>query len=64
MSSTQRRRAETKVSGTAGTQGLFRTILAGAGHTLGDAFARLEQAPQAERVWRHTRRDLLGARIT
>ncbi len=64
MSTATRRKAEPKISGSAGTQGLFRAILAGAGHTLADAFANLEQAPQVERVWRHARRDLLGARIT
>ncbi len=31
---------------------------------MADAFANLERAPQVERVWRHARRDLLGARIT
>jgi AraC-like DNA-binding protein len=39
-------------------------MLAGAGHSLADAFANLERAPQVERVLRHTKRDLLGARVT
>lgn len=45
-------------------EGLFRTVLAGAGHTLADAFANLEHAPQVERMTRHAKRDLLGARVT
>ena len=45
-------------------KGLFRTVLAGAGHTLADAFANLERAPHVERVSRHSRRDLLGARVS
>jgi len=44
--------------------GLFRTILAGAGRTLADAFANLEHAPEVERMTRHPNRGLLGARIT
>jgi AraC-like DNA-binding protein len=44
-------------------QGLFRTILAGSGHTLAEAFANLERAPNVERLWRHGSKDLLGARI-
>jgi AraC-like DNA-binding protein len=63
MTST-RRKAGAKTGGAAGTQGLFRAILAGPGHTLADAFANLEQAPQVERFSRHPGRDLLGARIT
>jgi AraC-like DNA-binding protein len=43
--------------------GLFRAILAGPGHSLAEAFANLERAPQVERVFRHLKRDLLGARI-
>ena len=46
------------------TQGLFRTSLAGPGSTLSDAFAKLEQAERVERIWRHRKRDLFGARIT
>jgi AraC-like DNA-binding protein len=46
-----------------GTAGLFRTALAGPGHTLPDAFSNLERAPLVERVTRHFARDLLGARI-
>jgi AraC family transcriptional activator of pyochelin receptor len=44
--------------------GLFRTILAGSGHTLADAFANLEHAPEVERMTRHPARGLLGARVT
>ena len=39
-------------------------MLAGAGHTLAEAFANLEHSPQVERVVRHAERDLLGARVT
>ena len=39
-------------------------MLAGPGHTLADAFANLERAPHVERVSRHSRRDLLGARVS
>jgi AraC-like DNA-binding protein len=46
------------------SDGLFRSILAGPGHTLPDAFASLERASHAKRVLRHPVRDLLGARIT
>jgi AraC-like DNA-binding protein len=44
--------------------GLWRTVFAGAGHSLADAFANLEKAPQVERVLRHAKRDLLGARVS
>jgi AraC-like DNA-binding protein len=44
--------------------GLFRTVLAGAGRTLLDAFANLEGAAQVERLFRHSKRDLLSARVT
>jgi len=43
--------------------GLLRTVLAGPGHSLVDAFANLEKAPHVERVLRHAKRDLLGARV-
>jgi AraC-like DNA-binding protein len=62
--SSPRRKADAKEGATSGSQGLFRAILAGPGHTLADAFANLEQAPQVERVTRHSKRDLLGARIS
>ncbi len=62
--SSVRRKTEVKEAAANGSRGLFRAILAGPGHTLADAFANLEQASQVERVWRHPRRDLLGARIT
>ncbi|MGH8250572.1 MAG: helix-turn-helix transcriptional regulator [Steroidobacteraceae bacterium] len=45
-------------------EGLFRTILAGSGHTLADAFANLEGEPQVEQITRHVKRDLFGARVT
>ena len=64
LMSSSRRKADGKEGGATGSRGLFRAILAGPGHTLADAFANLEQAPQVERVWRHPKRDLLGARIT
>lgn len=46
------------------SEGLFRTLLAGPGHTLADAFANLERAPHIVRMSRHVKRDLLGARVT
>jgi AraC-like DNA-binding protein len=46
-----------------GSQGLWRTILAGPGRSLADAFANLEKSPQVERVLRHPVRDLLSARV-
>jgi AraC family transcriptional regulator, transcriptional activator of the genes for pyochelin and ferripyochelin receptors len=58
------RRGDSKDEARARNVGLFRTILAGAGHTLADAFANLEQAPEVERMTRHLKRGLLGARIT
>lgn len=33
-------------------------------HTLAEAFANLERAQRVERVWRHSRRNLLGARVS
>jgi AraC family transcriptional regulator, transcriptional activator of the genes for pyochelin and ferripyochelin receptors len=44
--------------------GLFRSVLAGPGHTLADVFAKLERVPQVERVLRHAKRDLLSARVS
>jgi AraC-like DNA-binding protein len=44
--------------------GLFRTLLAGSGCSLPDAFENLERATVAERTCRHADRGLLGARIT
>jgi AraC-like DNA-binding protein len=46
------------------SQGLYRTIIAGPGRSLADAFAKLEQSPQVSRVLRHAARDLLSARVT
>jgi AraC family transcriptional activator of pyochelin receptor len=60
MTSTPRR---TQDEPRAHNVGLFRTILAGSGRTLADAFANLEQAPEVERMTRHQKRGLLGARI-
>jgi len=51
-------------------EGLFRTILAGSGRSLPEAFEVLERAPDVmhasnvERICRHPDRDLLGARIS
>lgn len=45
-------------------KGLFRSVLAGPGHTLADAFANLERAPRVEKVSRHPRRNLLSARVS
>jgi AraC-like DNA-binding protein len=47
-----------------GSEGLWRTLLAGPGHGLGEVFANLERAPQVERLVRHPKRGLLGARVT
>lgn len=44
-------------------KGLFRTTVAGQGHTLHDAFARLERTEAVERAVRHTHRDMFGARV-
>jgi AraC-like DNA-binding protein len=44
--------------------GLFRSVLAGSGHTLADVFANLELTPRLERVLRHAKRDLLSARVS
>ena len=46
------------------SQGLYRTTIAGAGRSLPDAFAGMERSPRVERVLRHPKRDLLGARVT
>jgi AraC-like DNA-binding protein len=45
-------------------KGLFRAALAGPGHSLADAFANLEHAPNVERISRHPTLDLLGARVS
>ena len=62
MNSTSRRAASESKTG-ARNEGLFRTILAGPGQTLADAFANLERAPQVQSVTRHPKRRLFGARI-
>jgi AraC-like DNA-binding protein len=58
------RKPDPKANAAARNVGLFRTILAGSGRTLADAFANLEHAPEVERTTRHLNRGLLGARIT
>ena len=58
------RNAESRGESKAGSEGLFRAILAGPGHSLAEAFANLDRAPQVERLSRHAKRDLLGARVT
>lgn len=45
-------------------RGLWRTLLAGPGHTLAEAFANLEHSPQVERLVRHAKRDVVSARVT
>ncbi len=45
-------------------KGLFRAALAGPGHSLADAFASLERAPNVERISRHRALDMLGARVS
>jgi len=57
-------RSENRSEHRASSGGLFRTVLAGPGRTLADAFASLEGSPQVERLARHVKRDLLGARVT
>ena len=46
------------------SDGLWRTIFAGPGRTLADAFANLERSPQVEQLVRHVERDLVAARIS
>jgi len=58
------RKSEVRRDARPRNQGLFRTVMAGPGHTLADVFANLELAPQLERVLRHAKRDLLSARIS
>jgi AraC-like DNA-binding protein len=57
-------RTDVKIEPRANNVGLFRTILAGSGRSLVDAFASLEQAPEVDRMTRHPQRGLMGARIT
>jgi AraC family transcriptional activator of pyochelin receptor len=45
------------------TAGLFRSVLAGPGQSLSDAFEKLEHAPLFQSMSRHTKRGLLGGRI-
>jgi AraC-like DNA-binding protein len=44
-------------------EGLYRTTIAGPGRSLEEAFARLEASPGVERVLRHSRNDVLCARV-
>jgi AraC-like DNA-binding protein len=44
-------------------KGLFRTTVAGQGHTLHDAFDRLERTQSVDRAVRHRQRDMFGARV-
>lgn len=44
-------------------KGLFRTLLAGPGQSLNDAFDRLEHASQISHVAHHRGRNLFGARV-
>jgi AraC-like DNA-binding protein len=44
--------------------GLFRAALAGPGRTLTDVFANLERNRQVDWLWRHPKRNLIGARVT
>src|SRR6202051_3246550 len=64
MAASAGREPDSKVDGRVRNVGLFRTILAGSGHPLADAFAKLEQAPEVEHMTRHPKRGLLGARVT
>ena len=43
--------------------GLVRTALAGAGHSLAEAFANLERASEIQQITRHPQRKLIGARL-
>ncbi len=47
----------------AASGGLFRSVLAGPGRTLADAFATLERGSDIQQVTRHPSRRLFGARI-
>lgn len=56
-------KSESNGGGQATPGGLFRTVIAGPGHSLAEAIAHLERTPQVERLLRHPKRDLLGARV-
>ncbi len=43
--------------------GLVRTALAGAGHSLAEAFANLDHAAEIQQITRHPQRKLIGARL-
>lgn len=47
----------------ANSEGLFRGILAGPGHTMAEAFSSLESTHYMERITRHPTRDLMGVRV-
>jgi AraC-like DNA-binding protein len=46
-----------------GAGGLVRTALAGAGHSLAEAFANLDRASGVHQITRHPQRNLVGARL-
>jgi AraC-like DNA-binding protein len=46
------------------SKGLFRAVLAGPGHTLAEAFEKLERDPRVERFLRHPQLDMFGARVS
>lgn len=46
------------------SKGLFRSLLAGTGHSLRDAFASLAESKRVDRIVEHPTRPILGARIT
>ena len=54
------RASDPKVDAGARNAGLFRTVLAGSGHTLTEVFAKLEQVVGVERMTRHPARGLAG----
>lgn len=58
------RKGESRVEGSADTEGLYRTVIAGPGCSLADAFIKLEESSEVRRVLRHRKRDLLSARVT
>jgi AraC-like DNA-binding protein len=46
------------------SQGLYRTTIAGPGRNLVEAFDAVVQCPRVGRIFRHSKRDLLSARVT
>ncbi|HUN77158.1 MAG TPA: AraC family transcriptional regulator [Steroidobacteraceae bacterium] len=57
------RRQSAQESRPQATGGLVRTALAGAGHSLAEAFANLDRAPEIQQITRHPQRKLIGARL-